>query len=958
MVVLRYWKVALIVVGGAGCEIGEFRSSLQVSVRVGVKSAGVDRDSREPRRTHADGLSAFALDSIIFKVKSSVRTCERARLGLALGGEQQASEARLYAIFERFPGEGLVATASVSALALFGTTSLKEDVMVRLFCRDRLAAESNKIAVRYKFKTDDLAPAIFGFDRVEVNDNGPTYVFDPGTEVGVVVQIPPEVRAHVVVQSNEQQLVGAKIRTEGQSTRRWSIALPSPLPPGTHLKLLLSGQEIVRWIIRAAPAWQRPSSAFQRKLGEARSTEHGRQILRLALEGRGWRRQAALLALSRFARSFGAADEVRDLFEEMLRNARDLRSPSEEAAAHRRLAFLAGLEADYDDAHVHLERSAQITQRWRDLAGQARTSRAHGVLLLRTQAPGAVALASKSFRSCRRLALRSADEALSSMCAAYEAAGLAQHESVSRARQLLSGVPPSQQQSDIWKTMRVFVEYHAFELGSLDRGETEALAVMANQALASLTASAESSLIRFLLSAQVRVMLEQGDLDNARRTLSALERLRSHHAVLDSIPAPLLRADVAIASGKLAAAETFLQPILESAHTLTEDRLQALLLLAEAQGQAGNLVDADASLNRLDRELAELFRRFESPPARARLLRRLRGALEFRQKVRLESGQPIRALGVGEQLRLLMLSSYVSHSHWTVSSRLPELRILPERLPADAGILVVEPYHEGVLTYFSRGRGAWRHAVVPSVQDAIPLLGTGLRRLYLTGNALTDRGFANLRGVDGRALALGLEVVRLASLLPIVPARQQEWPTNSLVIADPDGTLLHGGEEGEIVTRLINARLLIGPDATRRRALTVLKAGVDVFHFAGHAEHSLGAPLSVRLRLFDGVLRLNDWLLLPVAPRVAVLNTCSSGPDAGPFALRLAEVLLARGSRYVVTTTHRIEDQDSREFMALFFKFDGQREPARALRRASNVAATQGIDTWRAVQLWAHAPQF
>ncbi len=933
--ILRRFLVAVVALCALYCTAGDDSSSLRVSVRSGT----------------VVGTS----DTVFFDVAVGRKTCRPAKLVAAIESGSQADEVSLQSVFDRVPGKGLTATASVAALALLGAEPGEKEVVVQLYCRNRLSSSSSKIAFRYRFEPDDIFLHIFGFDRIEVDDGAPVYVFAPSTELGVSARITPHVAAKLSIEPPGPHGLAARLAHSDPTGRRWSIVLPPASPRPFKIAVSIRGRKVAAWTVRIAPPWRSHVAGFSERLDGLKTVTEGRKALLSDLKPIGWRRHAALLALSRLARSTGATAAARALFEDMLTNATALRSPSEQAASHRRLAFINTVIGGYDAARRHLDHSARITERWRDIVGQGFTWRALGALLLRTQPPGAVALASESFQRCRRSAQRRGDARLASLCAVYEAATLAQHESVSRARQLLAAVPPDQQQSDIWKAMRVFVEYHALELGSLNPREVDALGALTDRALSTLTPSAEPSLPRFLMSAQVRIGLEQGNLARAQGALAQLGRLRADSAILDSIPLPLLRAEVAIAAGRFAAAAASLNPILGSATTLTEDRLHALLLLAEAQESTGKFAAAEQTLSRLDRDLVALFQRFSLPPSRARLLRRLRRGLEFQQRIRLQRGQVLRALAVGEQLRLLTLSAFVPTSAPEIISRLDELDALPGRLPTDTGILVVEPYSQGLLAYFTRSGGSWRHSSVKHVQEAVSLLGGGLRALYLTGHALAGVDVADLRDEDGRSLAIGLEILRLPSLLPSAAPHTRKELLDKLIIGDPDGTLLHGAEESEVVANLVRGTtVLVGPAATRGRALAALGAGVDLFHFSGHAEHSVGDPLSIRLRLYDGVLRLQDWLRIPTTPRLVVLNTCSSGPPAGPYTVGLSEILLALGSRYVMTTSRRVKDEGSRKFMQLFYQFGGQNNPPRALRRAAEAADIQGIDTWRAVQLWSN----
>ncbi len=301
------------------------------------------------------------------------------------------------------------------------------------------------------------------FDRIEVDNGTPIYVFAPKTDIGVSAEVPLGIAADVSVRTRENKALRAPLAHINNNPRRWSFGLPSQ--PNRRLEVFLSvhGRKIASWNIRVAPSWRHHLETFSVPPIQAKDAVDVRYALQAARAPSGWRRYAMLLALSRIDRSMGATNAVRDLFEEMLNGARELNSPSEEAASYRRLAFIETLTGDFDSARQHLEHSARITQRWRDVVGQTLTWRALGVLMLRAQLPGAAAEATQLFRKCRRSAQRLGDIPLASMCAVYEASALAQHESVSQARQLSATIPKAEQQCDIWKVMRVFVEYHAFE---------------------------------------------------------------------------------------------------------------------------------------------------------------------------------------------------------------------------------------------------------------------------------------------------------------------------------------------------------------------------------------------------------------------------------------------------------------------------------------------------------------
>ncbi len=919
--------------------------SLDLNVRVRVNSTA----------RNANELVVGADDAVFFDVTSSIKVCRRPQLAVVTGQRRaiEATHSLHYAI-EMRPGEHLTATASISAMALFGVESQRGDVIVQLDCQSRAMASSAQIPIRYQFALADLNPRIAGFERIETDGEKPVYIYVPDASVIISADVPDDVKTSVSVQPTEREVSDSLGLPRTRNRRRWRVAVSQIPSNDVTFVLSVDDRPVAEWRARTSKSWIAQAATQGNLLRAVASVAEARQVLQNALDEGGWVRQAALLALSRSARSIDDPSALKALYIEMLINARELGSPSEEASSHRRLAFLATQRGEIVDAHRHLDASDEITKLWGDTTGQALTWRARGVLLLREQAVGAATRATKAFRLCQDAALSLGHRSLEALCATYQAASMAEHGSIRHALQVLNGVPRSERQSDHWKAIRVFIGYRSFEAGKLSAREIVTLGALIENTLSELTSSAEPSLRRFLVSAQVRVSLAQRNIEGARYALERLKRLPAASATLDSIPPTLLYAEVAMAAGRYSSVETILEPILKPIGNLTDDRLKALLLLAVAHERAGRVDGADRALARLDEDLETLFRRFKLPPARTRLLRRLRHSLVVRQRIRLDRGQPIRALEVGEQLRQLTLSAFVPAPRKLSNSRRRALRSLPTLMASNTAILVLEPYGRDLVAYFARGGRSWRVEVVETAQDAIRLLGVGFRRLYLTGHALADIDLTALLNTDGRPLAFDVELLRLPSILPVSSPVTPVDMHGTIAVGDPDGTLLHAAAESRVVAELVRGELLLGPRATRAAIFARLHAGTSLFHFAGHAEHLEGSPLSIRLRLYDGTIGLEDWMHLPATPTTVVLNACSSGPNVGPYAARLSEILLLRGSRFVLTTHRQVADEDSRRFMELFYRLDGRSAPTQAFRRASALADLRGIETWRSIQLWTN----
>lgn len=234
--------------------------------------------------------------------------------------------------------------------------------------------------------------------------------------------------------------------------------------------------------------------------------------------------------------------------------------------------------------------------------------------------------------------------------------------------------------------------------------------------------------------------------------------------------------------------------------------------------------------------------------------------------------------------------------------------------------------------------------------------------------ALAELDFHAL-DVGGEPLAERLPVIYGLDLPPLpssslpIDAAPEGSGRIALLLADPGNDLPAAEAELASVRRALDDWRFLAPEVASAPGLVAALDGVDLFHFAGHADFAGHDGLESHLRLRGtGRLSAADLLSSEVrTPELVVLSACASARssvDAHSPGLGLAHAFLLRGSRRVLGATEPVADRLGQRFMEHFYgAWDGTAEGApEALRAAQSAlrgetAGTTDDRAWRAFRL-------
>jgi len=159
-----------------------------------------------------------------------------------------------------------------------------------------------------------------------------------------------------------------------------------------------------------------------------------------------------------------------------------------------------------------------------------------------------------------------------------------------------------------------------------------------------------------------------------------------------------------------------------------------------------------------------------------------------------------------------------------------------------------------------------------------------------------------------------------------------------LVVADPRLDLPHARREGDRVPRGPGGRILSGAQATRAAVLEGWK-GAPLFHFAGHGVLRADDPWAAHLLVADGGrIDLGDVLIRGGPAGLVVLSGCRTGAVSTRLrgdVVGLPEAFVAAGARAVLAADSDVDDAATARFIERFYAAGGLRDPASALRIAS-----------------------
>jgi len=189
----------------------------------------------------------------------------------------------------------------------------------------------------------------------------------------------------------------------------------------------------------------------------------------------------------------------------------------------------------------------------------------------------------------------------------------------------------------------------------------------------------------------------------------------------------------------------------------------------------------------------------------------------------------------------------------------------------------------------------------------------------------------------------------------------QPGPSGSaLIVANPTGDLPAADAEASLVARVLASWRMTRMERSAATRDAVLQAlpGVDLLHYAGHAELAGPSGSLSSIVLTGGArMQLGDLFALPAVPKVVVLSACRAAASGGTDAERgsasvmgLAQAFLAAGSHLVIAPTRELPDVDARRFIAALYEgwsAGGVAALAAAFRRAASGPAASSAVTFR-----------
>ncbi|RKT54831.1 CHAT domain-containing protein [Saccharothrix australiensis] len=142
-----------------------------------------------------------------------------------------------------------------------------------------------------------------------------------------------------------------------------------------------------------------------------------------------------------------------------------------------------------------------------------------------------------------------------------------------------------------------------------------------------------------------------------------------------------------------------------------------------------------------------------------------------------------------------------------------------------------------------------------------------------------------------------------------------------LLVGGPN--LKHSSDEVRRLARIYpDSTVLDGDDATVDNALAAVNRS-SLAHFASHGHHEQENVLFSRLDLVDGPLMAHDVHQLAAVPDHVVLSSCDIGQAvvrAGDEILGFTAALLYSGSRTVVSSVARVDDEAAVEVMTAYHR--------------------------------------
>lgn len=269
--------------------------------------------------------------------------------------------------------------------------------------------------------------------------------------------------------------------------------------------------------------------------------------------------------------------------------------------------------------------------------------------------------------------------------------------------------------------------------------------------------------------------------------------------------------------------------------------------------------------------------------------------------------------------------------------------------PADE--LLISPSREGFSLpwHLVVDRAGWK---TPNGRS-VPV--TTVPTLELVGSVRAQPGTLTRWHIATDARELGFDnpdgLSEAISIRSRVPVELADGPP--VVIGDPLGDLRGARGEAEAVARVLEVKPLIEGDARSEKVLPALSEA-RVIHFATHARLNADEPLNSLIYLADRTVAVRDLLGLRSAAELIVLSACASslgGNLRGEEIIGLADVLLRCGTREVIASLWRIDDEATGALMSKFHEYRPAAGSAAAL--AAAMSSIRRIPKWNDPYYWA-----
>jgi CHAT domain-containing protein len=191
--------------------------------------------------------------------------------------------------------------------------------------------------------------------------------------------------------------------------------------------------------------------------------------------------------------------------------------------------------------------------------------------------------------------------------------------------------------------------------------------------------------------------------------------------------------------------------------------------------------------------------------------------------------------------------------------------------------------------------------------------------------------------------------------LAMPPPAHRNRQLRALVVYDPQGNLEEARKEGPDVQGGLDRSgggwqvgTLSGPKATETAFRTALQRGIDLLHYAGHADFSGRGGWESQLPLAAGTrLSPGDIVSLNPAPTWVILSGCETGKTDETTQVEsqgLAQAFLLAGAQGVIAATHKVDDASAHRLMnALYRQVKGAPLDLAVLWQRAASEARQGV---------------